>query len=362
MTTVHDERRLARLLPELIERLGLDLTGLTVLTEAASGPYLAAPMIAALAGAARVDAIAADNRFHRADDVEAATMATAGRLGVPDTIRILRGKDSQAVAEADIVTNSGSVRPIDSAMIEALKPTAVVPLMWETWEFVPEQLDLDACRNRGILVLGTVEREDPCNLVPYSGLTAARLLFALGLEVVRTRVLLLGLQPGLGTEMQRFLTEEYAEVTAFSRPGDGGRPYEEVADHFAEYGARYDALLVAEHMERGLLVGPGGHLEPELIARVNPALRVGVVCGAVDADALRRQDLLVEPQNVAPVPIMSFQPGDLGPRPVLELYTAGLRVGEVAARARLSGLSVQEAARAALRDAPAMDFPDQPFA
>jgi hypothetical protein len=54
---------------------------------------------------------------------------------------------------------------------------------------------------------------------------------------------------------------------------------------------------------------------------------------------------------------MSCHAAALGPRPVLELYAAGLRVGEVAARARASGLDVGAAARVALRDAPAMDFP-----
>jgi hypothetical protein len=75
-----EERRVRRLLPRLTT--GLDLAGLTVYTEAASGPYLWPPLLAALAGA-RVTALAADTRFHRAGDAAAATAAAAQRLGVP---------------------------------------------------------------------------------------------------------------------------------------------------------------------------------------------------------------------------------------------------------------------------------------
>jgi hypothetical protein len=53
---------------------------------------------------------------------------------------------------------------------------------------------------------------------------------------------------------------------------------------------------------------------------------------------------------------MSYQPDQLGPRPVLELYAAGLRVGQAMATARLRGRSLEEATSFALRTSPAMAF------
>ena len=41
---------------------------------------------------------------------------------------------------------------------------------------------------------------------------------------------------------------------------------------------------------------------------------------------------------------------------MLRLYAAGLKVGEVMARARLSGMTIREAAKHALDNSPAMDF------
>ena len=44
-----DPRRLIRLMSAAIGRCGLDLSGLTVLTEAASGAYVVTPVLAAMA-------------------------------------------------------------------------------------------------------------------------------------------------------------------------------------------------------------------------------------------------------------------------------------------------------------------------
>jgi hypothetical protein len=319
----------------LIEHFGLDLEGLTVLTEAASGPYLPTPLIAALAGA-RVIAATRDSRYATAAEVRRATEAAAEQWGV--AVEVTEEPDA---AGADIVTNSGFVRPIDAALIATMKPTAVVPLMWETWEFRPGDVDLDACRARGILVLGTCESRPPCDLVGYSAHIALKLLYELGLEGFRTRVLLLGGQPTLGAAMAADLPKLGAEVTwvaSYDRPPPAG-------DH--------DAVLIAEHADPRLLLGPGGFLDP---AELHPATRVGVIAGNVDADALERSGLRYAPKRIAPHGHMSYQASELGPRAVLELYTAGLKVGEAMARARLAGASLDEATRRALKTSPAMEF------
>jgi hypothetical protein len=355
MTDEHERRRLKALIPEVVSGMQLDLRGLAVLTEAASGPYLATPVLAALAGARAVYAVAADTPFHRAADAERQTLALAGWLDAD--VHVLRAKEPRALADADIVTNTGAVRPIDGDTVAALKPTAVVSLMWETWEFEPAQVDLAACRDRGVLVLGTNEHEAPCDLRPYAGLTAVKLLLALGLEGWGTRVLLLGRQPTLGQPIQEALTRLGCEVTVFSRPGEDGRPYDDLPAHVAR--SAYDAVLAADHVEERPLIGAGGILEPAALAASSPAARVGVISGLVDAEALRGQGLLVVPASGSAPHRHAYSLAELGPRPVLELYAAGLRVGEVAARARLAGLQVAAAARQALAQSPAMDFPGE---
>jgi hypothetical protein len=354
MTAGYDRARVSHLLDELRQRFGLDLSGLAIYTEAASGPYMPAPILAAHAGARRVYAVTRDSGYATAESVVAETREAVEQWGVGDVVEVATARRAEWIADADVFTNSGFVRPVDRAMVEQMKPTAVVALMWETWEFRDEDVDLDACRERGILVLGTNEARPPCDMTGYSAFLGIKVLFELGLEGYGTRTLLLGGQETLAVAMERGLGALGVPVTRFGAAG--GWPYEELEAHFAEHGADYDALLVAEHADPRLLLGPGGELEPETVFRVNPALAIGVIAGAVDADALRASGLHHFPGDVRPFGHMSYQAYALGPRPVLELFAAGLAVGQAMARGRLGGASPRDAARHALEVAPAMDF------
>jgi hypothetical protein len=315
---------------DVVARMRLDLSGLVVFTEAASGPYLGVPLLAAAAGARRVHAVAADNRWHRADDVIAETRAAAEALGLEGLV-LARTKEPAALGEADIVTNTGAVRPIDAATVAQLKPTAVVPLMWEAWELRPDEVDVAACRRAGVLVLGTDECTEWFDMRPYMADLGLKLLGELGVEPSGSSVLVLGRQPLIGGAIEAGLRAAGATVTWV----DGGGPYPS---------ERYDAVIVAEHVLRDPLP-------------LEPTAPVGVVAGNVDAEALRAAGVRVVPDVIAPPGTMSYQPAVLGPRPVLELTGAGLKVGEVAARARLAGLDVAAATAVALRDSPAQAVP-----
>src|SRR5262249_13151350 len=77
-----DEKRLTRLIHRAIERCALNLGGLTVLTEAASGAYVVTPVLAALAGADRVFAITRSTRYGSVEEIRESTLALARRAGV----------------------------------------------------------------------------------------------------------------------------------------------------------------------------------------------------------------------------------------------------------------------------------------
>jgi hypothetical protein len=344
-----------RLAAEFIARFDLDLTGLTVLTEAASGPYLFTPLIAALAGAERVLALTVDSSYGAKEEVAAATKHAAAQSGVNDRIEVGFDRRLDWFEAADIVTNSGFVRPIDTVAVAALKPTSVIPLMWETWEYRPGDLDLDACREKGILVLGTRETQPPCDMRPYFGFLALKILFELGLEGTAARVLLLGGNATVAAPIRNFLSKLGVEVSWFAAEADA-RPYEELAER-PELALRdRDAVLVVEHADPRQLLGPNGVLSPAELAIEGPDLRIGVISGNVDADTLRASGLRYLPEQISPFPYESYGAARLGPRPVLELYSAGLKVGEAMARARLEGASPEDAARRALHSSPAMDF------
>ena len=135
MSPAAHPRRLLRLIDDAIHRCHLDLSDTVVFTEAATGPYSVTPVIAAAAGARRVFALARSTRWGSADAVERQTMDLARRAGVSTRVVIVSEKTRDILGEVDIITNSGHVRPIDAGTIALLKPTAVVPLMYEAWEY-----------------------------------------------------------------------------------------------------------------------------------------------------------------------------------------------------------------------------------
>lgn len=337
--------RARRLAAEAIRDLRLDLRGLTVLTEAASGHFEVTPLIAALAGG-RVIALTRDSVHASAASVKARTELLAREWRIE--VEVVTDRHPDRFAAADIVTNLGFVRPIDKDLIAVLKPTAVIPLMWETWEYRPADLDLAECARRGILVLGTNERVPELHLFDYVGLIPVKLGFDLGLEIAYTDVAVAG-SGDLLLAAVRALERFGARITAIDL---------DRTSLAAERGMleRADLLVLVEHRRREQIVGPDAGLTWEEIASSAPTLAVAHICGAVDADGLRRSGLRYLPREIAPAGYMSVTTAYLGPAPVVRLHTAGLKVGEAMARARLSGFSTEDAAAYALRTSPAMSF------
>ena len=87
-----DPRRLVRLMREAVDRCDLDLQGLTVLTEAASGAYVVTPVLAAMAGA-DVVAVAAGNAYSSAEEIRELTARARAtrRCRRPDRARRPQG-------------------------------------------------------------------------------------------------------------------------------------------------------------------------------------------------------------------------------------------------------------------------------
>lgn len=80
--------RLKNLIREAIAFTELNLSGLVVLTEAASGPYVVTPVVAALAGADEVYGLTHDSQYASAKSVIAQTRALEKLCGVETGTRI----------------------------------------------------------------------------------------------------------------------------------------------------------------------------------------------------------------------------------------------------------------------------------
>jgi hypothetical protein len=306
--------RLLRLVRRALDATGLDLGGATVLTEAATGAYVVTPVLAALGGAARVVAVTRATRYGSVEDVRAETRALADAAGVADRIEVVEGLDEASVAAADILTNSGHVRPIDAAVVSLLRSDAVVPLMYEAWELDTHRgdLDVDALRARGIRTAGTNERHPSVDVFSFLGPMAVRQLSDAAVCARGAHVLVLCDNPFRdhlvdGLELVGARVGAHQHLPARMPPG-------------------LDAIVVALRPTGAAVLDAAS---VDRIARDAPGAVVVQFWGDLDRDALYRRGVPCWPTRAPATGHMGVLPSDVGPEPVVRLQAGGLKVGEV---------------------------------
>jgi len=346
-----NELRCFRIIQEDLKKFNLDLSGLKVLTEAATGYFALTPIIAALGGAEKVYALAKDSEFGSVKTVTETILPLAKKWNVYQNIDILLSRNDEKIGQADIVTNLGFVRPINKDLISRLKKSAVIPLMWETWEFRREDLDLAECRRRGIPVMGTNEHVPELDIFSYIGPLAVKLAFELEIEVIHSNVMVVG-GGVFGESTVKSFQQLGANVTNI-QVNKGNR----LDDNWVlNEITKSDLIVFVEYISHDLLLGAHGQLSFKKLLQINPGISIVHIAGFVDGNAIEWSQIPHRPQRIGKPGHMSVTVDYLGPKPLIDLHTAGLKVGEAMARARLRGLSLKKTIQFALESSPAMDF------
>lgn len=320
-----------------INKFGLDLSGLTVLTEVGSGAFVVTPIIAALAGAKRVYAVTRDSSYGRAAEVIEYGRKFAEFCGVERSISFSSEAPVIHAPSADIVTNLGFVRPINDAIISSMKSTAVIPLMWEPWEFRAEDIDIASCRKYGIPLIGTCETDARLRTFEYVGMLALKLLLERGVTVLGCNILVVGSDP-FGHAVHEKLVAVGATVDLHSGSSEA---LHDVSP------ANYDAIVIVEHRLARKLVSNSGPIRPGDIKAAGVELIH--ICGVLDYESIDVTGMYVYPERRVAHGYMTMTTDYVGARPVIDLHAAGLKIGELAVRVRLDGGSVEEATAASVR-------------
>jgi hypothetical protein len=300
------------------------------------------PMIAALAGADRVYALTRDSRHGAAREVHEKTMALAGRWGIGKRIEILFSREDDRIGMADIVTNLGFVRPLDERFLKRLKRSVVIPLMWEIWECRSKDLDLNECRRLNIPVAGTNESDNRLQIFVYIGASAIKLLFELNIEVFRSTIIVVG-----GKYFGAAVCDALISAGAYVHQIDVNNGESLASPETKEVLRKADAMVIADFQSKKMLIGPGGQVSAQELSSLNPGIVVAHISGDANLQDLQDQFIPHRPQESAPMGHMSVTTDYVGPRPLIDLHTAGLRVGEAlahAVREGYSGISAEERA------------------
>jgi hypothetical protein len=348
-----------RLCSQAIAAHRLDLSGLRVLTEAGVGYRRVAAVVAALAGAPEVFAVSRDTVHAGRRDAEAQTEHLAKAAAVLRRLRLVPTRLQAPLDAVDVVTDLPGVRPIDESILRNLSDTAVVTLMRGVAQWRPADVDVAGCRRAGIAVAGL--DEEAVGLLRYAPLLFVRGLMELGVEAVGGTVVVAG-AGRIYPYVVRALAQLGARVLV-AAPESGGRIAlyggAKIGDVLAETTAidrlgEADALVLAADPPGGRLLGPGTATDASAIARAAPHL--AIVCGGAETEVRAAVDagLRVWPSSRDGGNAVV---ADFLPRPVVESLVAGLKVGEVMARARRGGSSPVAAEQAAAAQAHAELLP-----
>lgn len=302
----NDRRRLAGTVLKEYTRFDLDLSGLSVVTEAATGPYASTAVLAALAGAT-VTALTRDSRYGSATQAAQEVLELAREVNCRDRIEVVEQLSGTHWQNADIVTNSGHLRPLDSSIISQLKSSAVISLMYESWELRHTDLDVCECRRRGIRVVGTNERHPIVAVFEYLGPLVLKCVLNAGRSLVDERCLVLS-DNDFGPYIEFSLLSNKVHVT-LARHVDANTPKD------------WDIVVIActppaAGGRRVNLCGLRAELFCQVWGDVERATGQGEWCPVTPPSAGHMGLLLSE----------------LGPSPVARLQAAGLKAAEAAFR------------------------------
>ena len=308
MLTHFQLKRLVTGIKKIVNRTKLNLSGLTIITECATGIYTCTPIIALLAGARQVICFGKDSRYGTFSSAKEDVIKLAQIMSLQQRSLIITEREevlTDYLRKADIVTNSGHVRPLDKKKLMNLKQNTVIPLMYESWEFRKTDIDLAYCKEKSIAVAGTNERHPDINVFNYLGPLIAKVLLNSSMEIIENKYLIV-------------CDNDFTEYIAKSLLSLGAEVYYYPDRHFTEL----DGIIFAHTPSKC-----GGNLEIDYsIFPKNVSICIHA-WGDVNRSLFDNVAWFPEPEQQEGY--MGGSLSDIGVETVVRLQTGGLKVAEL---------------------------------
>ena len=307
-----------------IGRLELNLEGYNVLTEVGSGLYNYMPIIPLLAGAKRVMAWTRDSRFGTASDLVESCRKIALELNEARNLDFYQGDfKEEHLACADLITNSGFLRPLDETKLRFAKDSAVIPLMFESWEIRKGDIDIDYCHRRGIKVAGTSESHGDLDVFPQVGHLAAKMVFEAGYEIY-------------GNKIAIWSDDDFGQVIGKTFSSLGADQITVTTDFEELVGSvsDLDFLFISDYDEVRPYDDPS-FFAWDRLRELNGQFGIVHLYGEVDSITLSKKGFNVFPPEKGIGKYMSRTISYLGINPFFSLMVGGFKVGENLLRGKL---------------------------
>lgn len=323
---------------DAVNRLKLDLSGKVVLTEAATGAYIVTPVIAALAGA-EVYAYTKNTRYGSVADVTKQTDELLAQFGKKNLrVNIIDRLTPEIIGKADLITNSGHLRPLDNEKLRHVKKNAVIALMYEAWEWRDADLDIGFCKKKEITVGATNERHPEIDVFNYLGDMAVKMIFDAGLCPYKNLFVLI-CNNDFGPFIAKVLRRISAGVAVCDKK-ENKKNYEgtdiDWIGEFPDFNIpdkyeKSEAVIFTAYPFDKTWIGnettaiPLGRLREKL-----PGAILLRYAGDIDETYCKNDDQ-VYPERVSSGH-MGILPSAIGNDPIIRLQSGGLKAGELAMR------------------------------
>lgn len=318
-----------------VQALDLNLKEKVVLTEAATGAYVVTPILAALAGA-KVYAFSKTTRYGTVDEVFEKTKKVFENIenGSLD-ITFIDSVTPEVIAQADIITNSGHLRPLNEEKLQYAKDSLVIPLMYEAWEWRDADMDIQYIRQRGFKVGATNERHPEVDVFNFLGDMAVKQILDAGLCLYKNKFILI-CNNDFGPHIAKVVSKMCDGLCVIDKEENkhkyqfenvewaGVFPAADIPQKFRDA----EAVIFTAYPFDNTWIGNGHH--PISSEKIKAGLSHPLLlryAGDVDTKALDTTGISYFPENV-PAGHMGILPSAIGYDPIIRLQAGGLKVGE----------------------------------
>jgi hypothetical protein len=317
-----------------VKALQLNLKDKTVLTEAATGAYIVTPVLAAMAGA-KVFAFSKTTRYGKVEEVFARTKQLADTFkSFPLDIHYIDNLSPDIIAQADIITNSGHLRPLNEELLSHAKDEMVIPLMYEAWEWREADMDIQYIRKRGFRIGATNERHPEVDVFNYLGDMALKQIFDAGICPYKNKFILL-CNNDFGPFIAKVLAGVCEGLAVIDRDEHsvrynlnqiewiGGFPDVRIPETYKDAEAviftayPFDRVWIGERTEISMQQIQSQLSDPYIVR----------YAGDIDEAVLQRAGVRFYPEYVKSGH-MGILPSDIGYDPIIRLQCGGLKAGE----------------------------------
>jgi len=303
----------------IIKLLELKLDGLTVLTEIGSSYYFYLPFIAALAGAKKVTAWTGTNNYFDCEELIEEAVELIAELNLTGIIEFsINQKSVKHIQEADIITNSGFLRPLDKNFLKHCKSNVAISLMFEAWELRHTDIDISYCKENKIRVAGIWESHPKLAIFESVGHLAIKLAMEAGHEIYQNQIIIWS-NDDFGT-----ITEDYfnkLNPNKVIRTTDRSVVLQNLPEtDFIYFCSNHEKRTILGYQDDALF-------NPEELKALNPTISIVHLYGQFDLKDVQNQ-LHVYPFQDGKCEYMSKTLTYLGMKPTLNLLIGGLKVGQ----------------------------------